>query len=260
MKLPPVLMLRGNACQLGPLWFLRVMFFASLFYCIAGYVLTQLKLNRILWLTAAGVLSLVFARYYYPRTLLLILRHVGGKHVLVAFPLIHLGYLLRKFNVDYSQLKGRAVALLGTACLAILLFLTSWGTIIIYSRCQFPRIYILLLAALAGFYFAMALSHVPIISSGFSFVGKYSMSILIFHYISYDVVDAIRVLLNDLPWEHVSSFPIIRADWRWGICYVIAGVGVPILLNIGWQKIYRLASWKAHLKSMPRRDWQHQTI
>lgn len=239
VKLPPVLMLKGNACQLGPLWFLRVMFFASLFYCIAGYVLTQLKLNRILWLTAASLLALFFARYYYPRPLSFIMRYVGGKHILIAFPLIHLGYLLRRFNVDYSHMKGSSVALLGATCFTILLVLMSCGTNIIYSRCQFPRIYILLLAVLAGFYFAMALSHIPILSTGFSFVGKYSMSILIFHYISYDVVDAMRVLLHDLPWEYVSSFPIIHADWRWGICYVIAGVGIPIILNIGWQRIYR---------------------
>ena len=238
-KLIPVVTLRGNACQMGPLWFLRVMFFASLFYCLAGYVLTQLKLDRVIWLSAASLLALVFARYYYPRPLSIIMRYVGEKHVLIAFPLIHLGYLLRRFNVDYSQIKGRSVVLLGAACLTLLLVLMSVRTTIIYSRCQFPRIYMLLLSALAGFYFAMALSYVPFISTIFSFVGKYSMSILIFHYISYDVVDAMRVLLNDLPWEYVSSFPIIRADWRWGICYVIAGVGVPIILNIAWQRIYR---------------------
>ena len=230
-KLMPVLTLKANVCQMGPLWFLRVLFFASVFYCHAGYVLTQLKLNRILWLTAASVLSLVFVRYYYPRTLLVIMRYVGGKHVLIAFPLIHLGYLLRKFNVDYSKMKGRSVALLGAACLSILLVLMSFGTTIVYSKCQFPRISILLLAALVGFYFAMALSYVPFISTIFSFVGKYSMSILILHFVSYDVVDAIRVMIAGLPWEFVSSFPILSADWKWGICYVVAGVGVPIVLN-----------------------------
>ena len=238
MKLPPVLLLRGNACHLGPLWFLTVMFFASIFYCLAGYGLTLIKVNRVIWLTIASLLALFFARYYYPRPLSIILRYVGGKHVLMAFPLIHLGYLLRLFHVDYSQLKGRTVAVLGATCFMVLWVLMSRGRIH-YSRCQFPRICFMLMAALAGFYFAMALSYVPNISNFFAFIGKYTMSILLFHYMSYDIVDALRVMIRGLPWEYVSSFPIIAADWRWGICYVIAGVGAPIMLNFGWQKISR---------------------
>ena len=230
-KLMPVLTLKGNACQMGPLWFLRVLFFASVFYCLAGYVLTRLKLNRIIWLTAASLLALVSARYYYPKPLSTIMHYVGEKHVLIAFPLIHLGYLLRKFNVDYSQMKGRSVALLGAACLSILLVLMSFGTTIVYSRCQFPRISILLLAALSGFYFAMALSFIPVVSPFFAYVGRFSMSILIFHFLAYDLIDAFRVMLKGLPWEYMSAFPILPADWRWGVCYVVAGIGIPILLN-----------------------------
>lgn len=229
-KLVPVPLLMGNSCQLGPLWFLRVMFFASISYCLLGYVLTQLKFNRIFWLSLSGLLSLFLARYYFPRHLSVIMHYIGGKHVLMAFPLIHVGYLLRHFHMDYSKMKGRSVALVGMICLAVLLILMSKGKIF-YSRCQFPSVCFLLLSALAGFYFAMALSFVPIVSTIFSYVGKYSMSILIFHFISYDIIDALRVVITGLPWEYVSSFPVLPADWRWGVGYVVAGLGAPILVN-----------------------------
>ena len=230
-RLLPVCVLKGNACQLGPLWFLNTMFFASIFYCLFGYLLTFLKFNRIFWLSLISLLSLIGARYYYPRPLSMIMHYVGGKHVLMAFPLIHLGYLLSYFHVDYSKMKRRHVALCGVTCFIILLVLMS-RVHIIYSRCEFPRVGYLLLAAMAGFYFAMALSYVPVISSIFAFVGKYSMSILIFHFISYDIVDALRVMIKGLPWEYLSSFPILAADWRWGICYVFVAVAVPIMLNL----------------------------
>ena len=230
------------------------MFFSSILYFLLGYVLASLKFNRILWLSLASLLSLFWARYYFPRHLLVMMRYIGGKHVLMAFPLIHMGYLLRRFNVDYSQLKSHTVAMLGGTCFVILLVLMSVGTTIIYSRSQFPRIYILLLSALAGFYFAMALSYVPVISTIFSFVGKHSMSILIFHFISYDVVDALRVMIKGLPWEYVSSFPILAADWRWGICYVLAGVGVPIMLNSLWHIVrHTIESFCINLHTEARR-------
>ena len=107
-KLLPVLMLKGNACHLDPLWFLRVMFFASIFYCFFGYVFTMLRLNRLVFLTITSIFALLLARYYYPRPLSYVLHYMGEKHVLMAFPLIHLGYMLRKLLPDCSQMKGRA--------------------------------------------------------------------------------------------------------------------------------------------------------
>ena len=112
-KLLPIFVLKGNACQLGPLWFLNTMFFASIFYCLLGYLLTLLKFNRIIWLSLFSLLSLLVARYFYPKPLSIIMYYVGGKHVFMAFSLIHLGYLLRYFQVDYSKMKSQHIALLG---------------------------------------------------------------------------------------------------------------------------------------------------
>lgn len=229
-RLPPVLLLKGNACQLGQLWFLRVLFFASVFYCLLGRVLTLFKLNRLFWLSCAALLSLCSARYYYPRPLSTVMGYAGGKPVLMAFPLIHLGWLLRSFRIDYSNMGKREVACWGTVCFIVLLTLMSIGSIT-YSRCQFPSVCFLLLAALSGFYFAMALSFLPVVSPFFAYVGRFSMSILIFHFLAYDLIDAFRVMLKGLPWEYMSAFPILPADWRWGVCYVVAGIGIPILLN-----------------------------
>ena len=230
-KLLPVFVLKGNLCQLGPLWFLNTMFFASIFYCLLGYFLTLLKFNKIFWLSLISLLSLFVARYYYPRHLSIIMHYVGGKHVLMAFPLIHLGYLLRYFGVDYSKIKCHHSRIIGGIICFLILLALMLRVRIIYSRCEYPRIGYLLLSALAGFYFAMALSYVPVISSIFALVGKYSMSILIFHFLAYDIIDALRVMIKGLPWEYVSSFPILAADWRWGICYVFVAVAVPIMLN-----------------------------
>ena len=135
-------------------------------------------------------------------------------------------------------MKGRTIVMLGTVCFIILLSLILIGVGIFYSRCQFPSVILLLMAALAGFYFAMSLSFFPFISRVFAYVGKYSMSILIFHFLSYDVIDALRVMIGGMSWECVSAFPLLATGWSWGVCYVIAGVGLPIILNLAWQRVY----------------------
>ena len=38
-------------------------------------------------------------------------------------------------------------------------------------------------------------------------------------------------MIKGLPYEYVSSFPILAADWRWGICYVFVAVAMPIMLK-----------------------------
>lgn len=45
-------------------------------------------------------------------------------------------------------------------------------------------------------------------------------------------IDFIKgIAITGVVMGHTCAFPILPADWRWGVCYVVAGIGIPILLN-----------------------------
>ena len=70
------------------------------------------------------------------------------------------------------------------------------------------------------------------------FVGKKTLYILIFHFISFKIVSRVYIIINKIPFTELASFPIVENDNKclW-IIYSIVGVLVPLLIKLGLDKI-----------------------
>ena len=61
----------------------------------------------------------------------------------------------------------------------------------------------------------------------FQYIGKRTMAILTWHFLSLKLVTLLRITVEGLPLEELTSFPVIKGGYWW-IAYLIIGIAVPL--------------------------------
>ena len=70
------------------------------------------------------------------------------------------------------------------------------------------------------------------------YIGKRTLYILIFHFISFKIVSLALITIDNKPFTELASFPVIEnnSSFLW-IIYSIAGVTIPLLIKLGVDNI-----------------------
>ena len=99
-----------------------------------------------------------------------------------------------------------------------------------------------LTASAVGCYFAMNLS--ALLSFGrraLSYIGEHTMEILTWHFLSFKLVNLLKIAIYDWDIERLAEFPVIAENNTfWWPLYALAGVGLPLLLTLCTSKIRHL--------------------
>lgn len=78
------------------------------------------------------------------------------------------------------------------------------------------------------------------------YVGEHTLTILIWHLLSFKVISLMIVIVYGLCVQHLAEFPSIEeySDKGWGVIYTATGVALPLLM------IYSYESVKAGIKAV----------
>lgn len=79
-----------------------------------------------------------------------------------------------------------------------------------------------------------------IVGTVFEWLGKYSFSIMMLHFLCFKIVNIIQCVSYDLPLTRISDFPVTQKSVFWSVIFVVVGCSLPILMNIMWWKTVRL--------------------
>lgn len=128
-------------------------------------------------------------------------------------------------------------------CFLILCSLLPFGTLSLGDGNIVNPLFFLTASAV-GCYFAMNLSALlPFGRRALSYIGEHTMEILTWHFLSFKLVNLLKIAIYDWDIERLAEFPVIAENNTfWWPLYALAGVGLPLLLTLCTSKIRHLFS------------------
>lgn len=222
----------------GATWFLRVLFFISVFSCIGHYVVYRYCRkenldNIILFLYAFSfiigyILSIIHLNFYSIGTMF------------TAAGLFYLGILIKKSDVNNCNIYVKALLLI---CSLLVILISSVMHIKIeLSGNIYPNPIFLVLLSYCGFiliyYISIIIKKLDYIRKCIIFLGQNTLYILLFNTISLRFFSYIQIKIFDYPIYMLSSHPVISTniEQTW-IFYLLSSIFGSIILMYIWKVI-----------------------
>ena len=232
-----LLSMEGHEDLLGGFWFLRVLLFASL-----GYSVIDLLLNK--WKNRNLKNAIVFCALFG----LTIFAWYTSMHVWVFDSLFLIMYGCLFFVVGYLYKSYSLTLCLNKSWVNLIcLLLVFIGSVLIPTemicvpvKWILPYMIVASAGSLLMFNAARFLSRYKF-SSVLVYVGRHTMLILALHFLSFKIINLIKVYAYNLPIKMLSCFLVVEEHnlYYW-VAYVAVGVCVPLIIGKIGKKIFRL--------------------
>lgn len=102
----------------------------------------------------------------------------------------------------------------------------------------------LIISSVSGFIFILSISKfiskTGILNSILSYIGRHTISILLFHLIAFKIITYIQLLILNKPDYMLASFTILEWKNGWWLLYLTAGVLIPLLISFVYGKLKSL--------------------
>lgn len=215
----------------GAFWFLGVLFTVSVCYNVGDFLAKKVFHKTLVAQLVASIILLAFG--YWCSLKGYTIYHMA--HVASFYCLYFMGYLLSRIKDTYKNWNLKHFMPMFVLSFMVLLILNQLGGISL-SRNSYGNPIFLLIASITGWCFLYSISCfitlLPV-KDFFLAIGKRTLSIVIFHFLSFKLVGAIIVKVLGLPVFCIAAFPNLCGDSGvWWLAYTIVGIGVPIVLNI----------------------------
>ena len=218
----------------GPTWFLKVLLFCLIIMSLITYFKskTNKEISRFCF-----VLIFILLGYYL--SLLKINIYMIGTIFSALLP-IYTGILLNRFNC-YKYLTKR----IWFFSFAILLILTFTLKLKVNLSANFYYNPLLLcISSICGFYFVMGIAKFieqhacsQKIKSLLIYIGQHTIIILCLHLLAFKLVTWLQILYYNLPSYRLASYFAYKVNVFWIFMYVLAGIILPLLYEMLYNKI-----------------------
>lgn len=224
----------------GTFWFFRALLLSSLAFLVAFKVFRRfsdtLHSDRAVgWAILATALAVAGWKVGAGFRLTGIAQ--GGYRELMGTAFMAAGFLIRQYRISERIDWRIALPALLLLCAASVWFPSSmtWNPTL-------ANFFSLPIPAIAGFLCLIYISgHIDrfhtIPRKGLIYIGDRTLYIFAFHLLAFKAVSALKVAIYGLPWEAVSSYPVVHEpanSWWFALLYVAAGVGLPL----GWVAVW----------------------
>ena len=221
----------GNPELFGAAWFLRTLFFVSI-YCLGFFaVLKKFGIrNQCLFALFNLLLGTIWNYFDLPGTIIGQLFTCSFLYMVGSIT-SHLQLMKRVNSLE------RAIVLLTVSffCLLIINNGNKYDELISLGANSFPDVIVLVMASLLGWCFVYSLSYIisiaiPNISNTLSFIGKHTLIIMAVHFLAFKIVSLVIIVTEKMPIYFLAAFPVVKQDGLWWILYTTVGVTIPLLL------------------------------
>lgn len=212
---------------IGPFWFLKSLFLASI-SSVIFYNIFKTKLFPYIFLLLSLFVSLIF--YFHP----LSYYFIGDFRLIpIAVFFYQSGYLMRKLIND----KWFFNKIVQIFLIALFLYLNLKFRNSLSIKCHGSYLFIFMLTSFSGTAILLNLSKIiegSIVANFFCYLGKRTMLILTFHLISFKIISLMVVKLYNLPYSSIGYYPVIPGVDNFWILYSIIGVMIPVTFSFIW--------------------------
>ena len=231
-----IVTMTGSEQLLGGFWFLKELLYASIISFFTFKLLVRLKQR--LNLSTLIVCSLMFMFLAFVQSIITYKIPTIGSQTLLATSYFIAGAAFHRFDMLFTNMNK-----LKTGITLFVVFIISSlfvkGSINSQGYIIFPYYVISIIASISVIYLTKHLGKRAM--NALDFVGKKTLYILIFHFISFKIVSLLYIVITNRPITQLSSFPVIENDtlFLW-IIYSIVGVTIPLLIKHGMDKFSSL--------------------
>lgn len=220
----------------GALWFLRALFWIIVINCIGHFLIKKLiKDDKIFKSVRFGI--------YIVLLLLGFLCQKAGFNIYSAGTILSCS-ILYLCGILYKEHKDKIVINKYTLIFStIILCLLCWkfaGSILHISN-KYNTIFSFIIVNLAGFFcvhnISFYINKTHILKKMFEYTGQHTLSILLFHYLSFKLVTLGEIIVFNFPDYYLAAFQTCITDHGLWILYLIAGTIVPLFLAFLYSKI-----------------------
>ena len=211
----------------GATWFLSALFIVSLGHCLLRWLCMHIKLgNTIFCIICIGVMI-------YVQILCM------GIHIPLHFMITRAGFAYWPFLLGYWMKKYRKVSfskkaqlLIWTcACFILIAGFMAQCTIDV-GGAHADNLLIFTIMSISGWFFCSLPCQwcSPKFRDFIAYLGKNSLSIMLYHLLGFKAVSWLYVMITDSPLDLVASFPVIvpAAGNLW-VPYTISGIALALL-------------------------------
>ena len=254
----------------GAFWFFRGLFVASILYLLLykvgvllasrfshydvkgmerhGKLFRRTKMSSII---GAGICVVLFGLCVWKAAagLKIVTLVQGGSRDLMGCFFFGIGFLIKpvlnKFREIIAEKTFRIIAVDVVLFAVVLLFAIYDSSAMVFNP-DLRRVLALPIPAFCGFLLTYDIScrldtikDKSILKRFLIYCGNNTLIIFILHICAYKIVSVLKIMYYGLPWDEIGCHMTIHehADDLFWILYTIAGVGVPLLLQYGYDTI-----------------------
>lgn len=214
----------------GASWFLRILFFVSILYCICEFAFRKLwEKGTILpqMILSLALLGISFAISKTGWT------YMNFPTIFAAYILFTGGVIARAYRMDKCFMTARNCICFVAVSSAILIMCNQIGSVNIDLN-QYTTPLFLIITSAAGWcllyggsYFILKIEW---LKKMFVFIGSNTIPILLLHFLCFKVVTLLELKLYNLPPYMLASYPVLIHDGLWWIVYGVVGIAFPLML------------------------------
>lgn len=217
----------------GALWFFGTLFYSIVLYAIVDYFLRViLKIKKtMLW---QGILSVLLLICGYICSILE-LNLFGFARVLSVYYLIYLGYFIRQ-KQTMTLLNKNYKYIVCTLICCVMISLGSWfGSISVVENKYVNPIFFIIMS-ISGWCVLWCLAKFFIrynffTNNALAYLSKHSVSVIGLHFLCFKTVNFIIVSIYNFELYRIAEFPVLTDSGFWFIAYILAGIGIPLILQ-----------------------------
>ncbi len=232
-KVLQIVTMTGSEQLLGGFWFLKELLYASIISFLLFKLLTALNFR--LKLSTLVICSLCFMFLAFCQSIITFKIPTIGSQTLLATSYFIAGAAFHRADMIFTKMNKLLIGI----SLFIIFIISSFfvkGSINSQGYIIFPYYAVSIIASVSLIYLTKYLGKRTI--KALDFVGKKTLYILIFHFISFKIVSLVYLIINKKPLTELASFPIVESNspYLW-IIYSIVGIVVPLLIKQGIDKV-----------------------
>ncbi len=231
----------GGSTEIGgTVWFLRALFIVSILYNSIEYVARCLFKEKTV--LVQGIVSAIFLIIGYCTTTILKLDNIMQiPTAMSVYCLYYIGVLIKRFN--NIIIKDIRLYILTVVGFITLLICNQLGEIGLGNNSYINPLY-LIVCSISGWFFIYGISkfltRIKYASKLLEYIGRHSISIMLFHFISFKLITLLQIGCYNEPIYRLASFPVLFSNFKWIILYTCIGVMLPLLLGLSFDKFRRL--------------------
>lgn len=211
----------------GAMWFLRLLFMITVLFAIIEFILNKFcsKYKNIIQI----FISIIFLSFGYYISKNQINLKLVDSAMFMCYSMFVLSTYLKKLEIKkLNNLFILVLSFLG------LIILNKYGRIEM-SMNIYTNILYFVVVSILGWFFTYSLSYylskIKYIKNILKYIGENSIYILIYHFISFKIINLILVILLRDDITLISTFPTLYKDNFYWIIYIIFGIIFSIIIG-----------------------------